>query len=910
MSFRFTEEDFERYVKQAEHGGKHIWHHLEDRLEGILGVPFTTNPFIARGDRLRTLWIVPKETPRPAWVHQAMFYLARKIEGRDLTFGLSVECPGLEWAEQEGVDTDRDGMRLIQRLENSEEFRAKIDQFFSSSQWQIGIWTDDTTRRAQSSLELLDKIQQIPEQKYWATYVTQKISAEEAIAAGEEIVDVVMRAYRSILPLWFTLIPEADRQFIRTQRREDVNVWWVNQGDSYEFASREGFLWAPLENSQGYTVFHWELLSDVAPDDITVHYYDSAIRGISRAKDEAQLDIHPHDADSDQQEQGRLLEVEYFEFATPVPLDAVREDLLTLSIENAPFDKSGNLKQGYLWRFDREGLAVLREAYDGPWPSWAEIALPIQSLATADPSPTSLASVDLSSLLKRNLSARGLQYSDWQIATFYTALQTKGFVILSGISGTGKTKLAQAFAEMLPQPARSEAEARDDVIPITVQPYMLKYNRLIIPKHFTKLYEPPPRGELMQVELTFAEQRQTCRLKYADYESTNYIALYLKGDASSWFSQNFDVDDTVVLEPRSDEEGRLLGFHIGAPSDPAFQEEAAGPAPSNNLFIPVRTDWRDSKSLLGYYNPLTGTYEWTEFLRFLLQAARSYRRGDGVAWFIILDEMNLARVEYYFADLLSVLESGRDEDGWTRESLRLPYPADAEGDLPPTHVKVPPNLYVIGTVNVDETTHTFSPKVLDRAFTLELTEADFSGYPPTVSRDEEPALGASARHAIFTNFTHEGQFVRIDKTAIAKYVQETGEVRAHLQMLNEELRPYQLHFGYRIFDEIVAFLISSGGNDLYADRDTAFDAAVLMKVLPKFHGSRGKLEEPLKRVLAWCLSPEAPDFERIDTVLRKAETSNSAIRALDEEPYRYGRTAAKTCQMLWELYTTGFTSFS
>jgi hypothetical protein len=102
------------------------------------------------------------------------------------------------------------------------------------------------------------------------------------------------------------------------------------------------------------------------------------------------------------------------------------------------------------------------------------------------------------------------------------------------------------------------------------------------------------------------------------------------------------------------------------------------PHPEHNwLFLPVRPDWRDSKSLLGYYNPLTRTYECTPFLRFIMRVAQNYRSNSRLAWFVILDEMNLAHVEYYFADLLSVLESGRDCDGWTREPLRLIYPEEA-----------------------------------------------------------------------------------------------------------------------------------------------------------------------------------------------------------------------------------------
>jgi hypothetical protein len=81
-------------------------------------------------------------------------------------------------------------------------------------------------------------------------------------------------------------------------------------------------------------------------------------------------------------------------------------------------------------------------------------------------------------------------------------------------------------------------------------------------------------------------------------------------------------------------------------------------------------------------------------------------------------------------------------------------------------------------------------------------------------------------------------------------------------------------------------------------------------VLPKLRGSRGKLEDPLKRVVAWCLSPDAPDHESIEEKLSKEQDANAAIEALEDLTYRYGRTAAKCHRMLWQLYTSGFASFS
>ncbi|MBN2005719.1 MAG: EVE domain-containing protein [Anaerolineae bacterium] len=533
--------------------------------------------------------------------------------------------------------------------------------------------------------------------------------------------------------------------------------------------------------------------------------------------------------------------------------------------------------------------------------------------AGASSKPAVSAGFELANTLDKHIASQALYFTPWQIATYYTALQTKGFVILSGISGTGKTKLAQAFADALPQPAQREVALADDVITVTVQPYMRKYGRLIIPKQAVRLFDPPPPGEAQEVKLKFDNTSQTCRFVHASYGNSDYLSLLLRGKARQWFVNTFAEEDTIVLQPELSTEDKLTGFQIGTLETLAAQTPAqrAGDGQRNVLFVPVRTDWRDSKSLLGYYNPLTGTYEWTPFLRFLMRAVHSHRVKDGFAWFVILDEMNLARVEYYFADLLSVLESGRDAGGWTRESLRLGYPDTAEGDLPPKELRLPPNIYIVGTVNVDETTHVFSPKVLDRAFTLELTEADFSQYP-ALTPAQPNALTAAQQHALLLAFTNHGVFVRIDKAEIAAYVAAHPHVRQQLDTLNTLLRPYDMHFGYRVFDEIVAFLHNAARNGLYdalSGDAAAFDTAVLMKVLPKFHGSRGKLEQPLKQVLAWCLDPESPAEEILADTFTNLENSDDIAQTLANLNYRYPHTAARVRRMLWALYTSGFAAF-
>jgi energy-coupling factor transporter ATP-binding protein EcfA2 len=844
-----------------------------------------------------------------------MYYLKRSIEEDYLEFGLEIECPTQHYLQKYNLDPNRDGERLLSRLRGDSAFVQSVETLIHSPEWQVNlsIW-DGRGYLPESVAELLDLQAEFPEDRGWTLELLQTLTAAEVIAAREGIADRIVATYRELQPLWLAVIPSADRDFIEQRRRETANIWWVNQGASHAFATREEFLWAPLENEQGTSYVHWRLLDDIQAEDVIIHYYDQAIQGLSRARRRAKRKPNPFD--EKWEEEGRMVDVEYYPFASPIPFAQVREPLLKLEIADSPFTTTGGVKQGYLWRFDLEGLKILHDAHDGNWPSWAQMLLPdVRPTLHHEPREEFMTSFDLSSTLQRALALRGLHFTPWQIATFYTALQTKGFVILSGISGTGKTKLAQAFSAALPQPTGAEIELPDDLISLTVQPYMLKYNRIIIPKHYMRLFVPPERGEAWEVKVTFDGQQQTCRLHHADYANTDYVGLYLRGKLPPWFKAHFDEEDVVVLEPRVNEEGALAEFRMSTVEQWSIDSAKQSKNRRNTLFVPVRTDWRDSKSLLGYYNPLTGSYEWTPFLRFLMRAVRSYQTGDNLAWFVILDEMNLARVEYYFADLLSVLESGRDREGWTREPMRIVYPEEAGGELPPHTIHLPPNLYVIGTVNVDETTHTFSPKVLDRAFTLELTDVDFLGYPLSPNSASEGALTTAERQALLADFSREGAFATINKQAITLYIEQHPETRTRLQTLNERLRPYHLHFGYRVFDEIVAFLVSAEQNRLYAaleGSNPALDAAVLMKVLPKFHGSRRKLLDPLYQILAWCMDPESPDDTRVAEARRKIETNQGELGLHVELPdahFHYPKTAARVRHMLWSLYTTGFAAF-
>jgi 5-methylcytosine-specific restriction protein B len=527
-------------------------------------------------------------------------------------------------------------------------------------------------------------------------------------------------------------------------------------------------------------------------------------------------------------------------------------------------------------------------------------------------------------------SSKGYSFTPDQIAQFYTGLQTKGFVILSGISGTGKTKLGQHFAEMLSSPAIALVGAYSDPIDDSKFPmdaekaeywtYPIREdvkNNLTTPFRLL-IYNKNEIGHIMLVK-DFVTQPQKTGGLVSPWpnitDSTLNGQIHQPGNPNQTFQTWFRVGYQEKLSDKLslDQLQPLFNYK----NQPAALRNGLIPVVdpfSKNphlLFLSVRPDWRDSKGLLGYYNPLMKKYEWTPFLRFLLKVVNDYKQNNRQSepWFLILDEMNLARVEYYFSDLLSVLESGRDKEGWTNEPIRLTIPPEVDNDRPPEEIRLPPNLYIIGTVNVDETTHAFSPKVLDRAFTMELTNADFSAYHPAnlgkidVTEDK--------RKSLRDGFTRNGLFTSLDKSAIASWVETHLEYRQRLQCLNNLLHPHDMHFGYRVFDEIISFMISADENQLFKSlggSDSAFDVAVLMKVLPKFHGSRGKLDTPLQSILAWCLNPISPDVSTIRDVIQRSN-NDPTLGDLLNQPYLYPKTATRIHRMIVSLYTTGFTAF-
>lgn len=465
--------------------------------------------------------------------------------------------------------------------------------------------------------------------------------------------------------------------------------------------------------------------------------------------------------------------------------------------------------------------------------------------------------------LRAALRSKGLYFPSEVVSNYLLALQTKRFAIITGISGTGKTQLALAVARYF-QPRVRVAKTvgiPDGAREVTVAPYMIKYNRIVLPSAFVgilSLPTPEPETNKSSIEVVYPEGRT--RLSLGRSGDRDVIMLLFRGDFRSWFGRTLTVGDKIYLAAEEPEDGPSI-IHVGIPR--TVVEEAAV---ENYVVEAVRPDWTDHRGLLGYFNPLIGRYISTPFLDLVLRAKEEEEKArdenrDPHPFFAILDEMNLARVEHYFSDFLSALESGeplRLHDETSVES------GETEDAVPiPRSLKVPGNLFFTGTVNVDESTYMFSSKVLDRAFTLELNEVDLDGLSSLGSHED----GGLHLDRLPERLVFEG-------SPNSKHWDNLGEEPKRIvKELNGLLAQENRHFGYRVATEISRFvaLAAEQGNGEEAQR-AALDLALLQKVLPKLHGTQQELEDLLKRLVVFGSEAALPRFTaKVGRMLRRLE---------------------------------------
>ena len=307
-------------------------------------------------------------------------------------------------------------------------------------------------------------------------------------------------------------------------------------------------------------------------------------------------------------------------------------------------------------------------------------------------------------------------------------------------------------------------------------------------------------------------------------------------------------------------------------------------ADSRYKIVPVGANWTDNTNIIGYYNVITNEYQSTPAYDFIQKA----ENDSGNPYFLILDEMNLSHVERYFADFLSAIES--------KEEIPL-YGEDRT-------IKLPENIFIIGTVNVDETTYMFSPKVLDRANTIEFNTLDAIDYmnnnintddfngnieylqSPLIDSDISN-LNIEELKDILFNISYEGNSL--------------WDILANeLTIFQKTLKSSGFDFGFRVINEILRFMIVSwkyeNSPTEWDNWQRYFDAQIKQKILPKLHGSEKAIGEVLIKLFNNCLN-------------NRENNENPKNFKIENEILRYPSSAIKLQNMAKVLSQQRYVSF-
>ena len=322
----------------------------------------------------------------------------------------------------------------------------------------------------------------------------------------------------------------------------------------------------------------------------------------------------------------------------------------------------------------------------------------------------------------------------------------------------------------------------------------------------------------------------------------NYLAkdegLFFDIDTIRIFISGFAASHFMILEGLSG---------TGKSSLPRYFAKFSN---SNVLFVPVQATWRDKTNILGYFNDFSKIYSETDFLVRLYESNYNPDRLH----FFVLDEMNISRVEYYFADFLSTLEFPEDE--WKLRVMQLPYNFVPPAKLENGNVSILNNAYFVGTANKDDSTFSIADKVYDRAITIDF---DNRNEPFEVSVETSRInLSKTKLHELY------------DQALSNKDLAMTKDDHKKFQIVTNYIyEEFDLTFGNRILtqiDTLVPVFMACGGK-----KEDALDFLLSRKVIVKLEGRFEEYVKPaLKRLISLIEKTYGPDvFKRSEREINK-----------------------------------------
>lgn len=650
---------------------------------------------------------------------------------------------------------------------------------------------------------------------------------------------------------------------------EEGRVWWVNQGLSYR-PERDGwYVWAPQLTKAGTSVAHHSNVGLLREGNVIVHYANKAVRAISQVAAHPEEALRPAGLPGEPwSEKGRYCITEYFELDEPILLTDVDER----GPKVGPFDMNGSVKQGYLFDVDPTFAELFSARFAARWPAGSPLAERSRGYWLFQSVPTqwsleeflSSAAVgdetDYSLTRYREEVAVGDAVLLWQ-AGVQAGIYALGEIVREpferdrpAFRGEGRpTEWAtRVRIKHILQSALSKAEVVDsddlgDLLVlrapqgtnyrITIEEWRAVLQRVFSPSEAT-VTAPSQTVTLADAVTDLSQRLVDANLRFGD--STRHIE-FVRASLVSLATKRF-----LLLAGLSGSGKTRLGLAIGQ----WFGVD-------QHLVIPVRPDWTGPDALLGFENSLTsaveGQHAWSvpAGLEFILRAAKDPTRP----YLLLLDEMNLAHVERYFADVLSGMES---------DQPIIPNLARSAGEWRLVDAELlpfPHNLFVVGTVNIDETTYMFSPKVLDRANTLEFRV-----------RTDDLQVAAGAPTEIVSGPDEIVQQFLFSAASTADTWDGSTKFSNWLRSLHALLSSFDREFGHRVFFEAMRFgsLMRAAGE---TDPLVALDLQVLQKVLPRIHGSLREVDGPLTTLAAWTFAgPDSPIPDNFDPLAPPSAT--------------------------------------
>lgn len=406
----------------------------------------------------------------------------------------------------------------------------------------------------------------------------------------------------------------------------------------------------------------------------------------------------------------------------------------------------------------------------------------------------------------RYLCDNGYFFDKNIVENFLLSLKVKPFIILTGNSGTGKTKLSQLFSQFISN------NVHDNSIKTNVT--VGENKKWTLGKEL-----------ISQILLTNTSNTYDILIDgvKGEGEIKDFRFGLIRGNSSlsSHLKELSDVDSKQTVD---------LVISLNSNNSSEYK------------IIPVGANWTDNTNIIGYYNAITEEYQSTPAYDLINES------GDNihVPYFLILDEMNLSHVERYFADFLSAIESKEPIPifGKSNESLILPD-----------------NLFIVGTVNVDETTYMFSPKVLDRANTIEFDTLSVSDYINSnlAEDDFEGDINYLQSPLVDSDISNLNI---VDLKEILSKISCDGEnllevLTNELNSFQSKLKPAGFDFGFRVINEILRFMVVAwryeNSPDNWDNWQRYFDAQIKQKILPKLHGSQKAIGNVLNDLFNLCL---------------------------------------------------------